>query len=302
MKKLVVSAIVAVVAYQVAAQLYVVNDTWKDGTRTDPAAPVYSELGVDTDSDSDIESAWFRGGSGSMSVVDIGGGVNVLQTTVGTSSATWTTYFGDLTLGLGNKLILTWVFTPYNVHVGNSSQGFRMAIYDSATWLTADGSPADQDFYGYAIFQNFATVLNRGNNDNLDIMERLVRNGNLLATGANWTKRAGAGSQGNEGFVDGTQYTFVFSAERLAAGLQLTASFSGGNIDNSGTLLASYLDDTPDTFSFSGFSIRPNMSTSAAERFDTSLFRVEFIPEPGTVAILGLAAIGALLGVRRIRK
>ena len=41
----------------------VVNDTWQDGTRTDPAAPTYSENGTDSDADGNIESAWFNAGS-----------------------------------------------------------------------------------------------------------------------------------------------------------------------------------------------------------------------------------------------
>ena len=37
-----------------------VNDTWQDGTRTDPASPTYSENGTDTDADGNLESAWFQ--------------------------------------------------------------------------------------------------------------------------------------------------------------------------------------------------------------------------------------------------
>jgi len=304
MKKPFFTIVAAVAAFQLNAQLVVVNDTWKDGTRTDPAAPVYSEMGVDSDADGDIESAWFRGGAGTMDVTDRGDGVNVLRTVnQTTSSASWTTYFGSLTLGLGNKLTLTWVFTPYNmagVIPGNTSQGFRLAIFDSANWLTADGTPADQNYWGYAVLQNFAPTLNRANDDNLDLMERTTRTGNLLASAGNWTKRAGGGTQGTQGFVEGTQYTFVFSAERLATGLQLNASFSGGNINGSGILAASYLDDSPDTYTFSGFCIRPSSSTSAAAQFDTGLFKVEFIPEPGTIGLIGLALVGALSGYRRL--
>ncbi len=41
-----------------------VQDTWQDGDRTTPAAPIYSEAGVDADLDGDLASAWFRGGNG----------------------------------------------------------------------------------------------------------------------------------------------------------------------------------------------------------------------------------------------
>ncbi len=46
----------------------IVNDTWSDDTRTDPAAPVYSEDGTDTDGDGDIESAWFSSSSSALTV------------------------------------------------------------------------------------------------------------------------------------------------------------------------------------------------------------------------------------------
>ena len=34
----------------------IVNDTWLDGTDDDPASPVYSEYGVDSDSDGNLET------------------------------------------------------------------------------------------------------------------------------------------------------------------------------------------------------------------------------------------------------
>ena len=51
----------------------IVNDTWKDGTDSDPASPVYSEYGVDSDADGDLESAWYQGGAGTLDPVGAGG-------------------------------------------------------------------------------------------------------------------------------------------------------------------------------------------------------------------------------------
>ena len=48
---------------------FVVNDTWIDGTRTDPASTTDSENGVDTDLDGNIESRWANAG-GTMSVIN----------------------------------------------------------------------------------------------------------------------------------------------------------------------------------------------------------------------------------------
>src|SRR5256885_12702370 len=61
-----------------AAAVLIVNDTWQDATRTDPAAPVYSENGINLDpaQDSDLESAWYRTGTGSTTTMSAGHMVN----------------------------------------------------------------------------------------------------------------------------------------------------------------------------------------------------------------------------------
>src|SRR5437773_1736203 len=43
-----------------------VSNTWNLGARTYPAAPTYSEMGVDSNSSGDLESAWYTGGSGGI--------------------------------------------------------------------------------------------------------------------------------------------------------------------------------------------------------------------------------------------
>src|SRR5437868_15497580 len=69
-----------------------VNDTWQDGTRTDPASPTYAEnngvIGTDADSDGDLESAWYRGGGGNF-VPTTG---HLLMTNA-TTSTSFTTFF-----------------------------------------------------------------------------------------------------------------------------------------------------------------------------------------------------------------
>src|SRR5690349_2182737 len=77
-----------------------VNDTWLDGTRTDPTAsgtPAYAEnngvTAVDSDGDGNLESAWFRGGSGGTLTVQTVGGQNELDGTAGASSVHYYTYF-----------------------------------------------------------------------------------------------------------------------------------------------------------------------------------------------------------------
>src|ERR1039457_7325968 len=106
-----------------------VNDSWQDGTRTDPAAPVYSENGTDLDSDGDLESAWFN--NGNTMTATPGHLVTTLPAN-GTSSASWTTYFtpesSPVTLaGAGDQLKVTWIFTPTSVNSGSTSaSGLRL--------------------------------------------------------------------------------------------------------------------------------------------------------------------------------
>lgn len=125
-----------------------VNDTWLDGTRTDPAPTVYSEYGVDSDLDMNIESAWYRGGTGTLDPVGPGGPLRGDLTLNGTGSGSWTTFFapGATAVNLanvGDRLTVTWAFTLQNVGAVNSSQNFRVALVDTpeADRLLADGSP-----------------------------------------------------------------------------------------------------------------------------------------------------------------
>src|SRR4051794_29260427 len=86
-------AVFAPAPSRAALSVNVVNDTWLDGTDTDPASPQYSEYGADSDTDGNIESAWYQGGVGSLDPVGAGGPERGNLTAGGASSATWSTYF-----------------------------------------------------------------------------------------------------------------------------------------------------------------------------------------------------------------
>ncbi len=131
---------------RVARAGVIVNDTWSDGTRSDPASPTYSENGTDSDSDGDIESAWFSSSAAAMTP-----SVHHLTMTQQASSSSYTTYFtpeaSPVNLAnVGDSMKLTWVFTP-NVSTAqsNTSQNFRLAVVHTPTGsrLTADGTPAN---------------------------------------------------------------------------------------------------------------------------------------------------------------
>lgn len=276
-----------------------VNDTWIDGLRTDPASPIYSENGVDGDVDGNLESAWFRGGAGAMSVAS-----GILQKTTGAgASSSWSTYFTPdaspvTLLNTGDQLRITWAFTPTTVNSASTGQGFRMAIVDTpnAARVATDASPGSSTYSGYGMFMNMNTTL--GNSNPFQLMERTApgTSSALLSASASWTGLDDEETSGVTGYASGTLYTFVFTATRTVAGeLDLAASMTGGSIGGDGALNVSFTDTTPNggSFSFDTFSLRPSTLEDSAAQFDTSLFRVELavVPEPTTFA---LAAVGAL--------
>lgn len=289
----------------------IVNDTWFDGDRNDPASPVYSEYGVDADFDGNLESAWYWGGAGSLNPVGAGGPLRGDMTVGGTSSASWTTYFTPdatpVTLGSpGSRLTVTWVFTPSNVNAQNTSQNFRLALVDTpeASRLAVDGNPGDSTYVGYGMFMNMGQTL--GRSTPFSLMERSQLGlGNLLSSSGNWASLIDDGNTGDTGYASGTQYTFVMTATRTASGeLDLTASMTGGSLGNDGTLEVAFTDATPNSFTFDTFAIRPSGATTTAELFDTSLFRVELtqVPEPASTTLVGLGLLGLFSAYRRARR
>ena len=275
----IIAGVCGILAHGYAAAL--VNDTWQDGTRTDPAAPVYSENGTDSDGDGDLESAWyFTGSSGTAMTASPGH----LITTVGASSSSWMTYFtpesSKITLsGPGDAMKITWVFTPTTVNANNTSQNFRMAIVNTpiGSRLTADGSPASAAFAGYAMFMNMGTTL--GNGKPFNLMARNVASSDLLSTSGNWTSLTNGATSGTHGYDSGTPYTFVITMTRNASGgLEIAATMSGGTLNGSGAASLTYTDAAPNSFTFDTFALRPSAAASTAAQFDATLFKVEFTP------------------------
>jgi len=293
----------------------IVNDTWKDGNDTDPASPVFSEYGVDSDADGDLESPWYQGGAGSLNPVGAGGPERADLTGTGGSSASWTTYFTPpatpVTLAnAGDFVKVTWVFTPSNVNASNTSQNFRFAVLGtpSAARLTANGAPGSAAYNGYGMFANMGQTL--GNSNPFRLEKRAVASGDPLATSGNWSALATTGAaSGNHGYDSGTQYTLEWLMTRNASsGLDIDVKMTGGTLDNDGTAEVAFTDSAPGSlggFAFDTFALRPSGESSTASIFDTSLFRVETntvagVPEPASLILIGVGA--SLAALRRRRK
>jgi hypothetical protein len=259
-------------------------------------------MGVDSDADADLESAWFQGGGGTLDPAAAGG---PLVGTTSTGSSSWTTYFTPegtpITLAnAGDSLRVTWVFTPRTVNPGNTSQDFRLAVVDSpaAQRLAANGAPSAGTYAGYAMFMNMGPTL--GNSNPFQLREH-DGNGAMLSSSGDWLALANGVATGSTGYASDTQYTYVMSLTRNATnGLDIRSTMTGGSIGGSGSVAVAFTDATP-SFSFDTFSLRPSSALGTAAQFDTSLFRVEFtaVPEPATLGLCGFAAVASLLVSRR---
>ena len=291
-----------------AAEL--VRDGWLDGERDFPAAPAYSEFGVDGDADGDIESAWFRGGAGTFDPVGAGGPLRLTQNSA--SSSSLTTYFtpegSEVTLANpGDYLKLTWQFTVSGFVLDNTSQGLRLAVVNSPAdaRVTSNGSPGNAAYTGYAMFLNMASNVFTHSSP-FQLLERAdpVTASALLSSGGSWSSLASGGTSGNASYLPGVDYTFTMQLTLNGdGGLDISAAMAGEGLNGAGLMSVDYTDATPngDGFSFDTFQFRPDGNDRSWDVIDTSLFQVEFVPEPTSAALI-LAGLGLLLANRRTRK
>jgi len=307
-------AVTAVITSSAQAGI-LVNDTWLDGTRTDPAPPVYSENGFDSDLDGNVESTWFFGGAGSLDPVAPGGPLRGDLGVGGGSSGSWTTYFTSSGTPVnlsnpGDSLKVTWQFTLGGLGVANTSQNFRLALVNtpSANLLAADGAPGSAAYSGYGMLMNMgATTL--GNSNPFRLVERAdpgTASALLSSSGSTiWAPLANGATSGNGGYEESVLYTYIMEVTlNGSGGYDIISSMAGGTLlNNTGSASVSFTDTTPNGTGFNTFSIRPSSATGTAQIFDTSLFRVEFtqVPEPTVAALAGLG-IFALIASRRVRR
>ena len=297
----VVFGVTMVFLAQPAVAIIVVNDTWKDGTRNDPApgATGYSENGVDSDADGDIESAWFMGtgmGNATLSVAGSPGGLTPPAPVVGspnllhhqfassaaTGSASLTTYFkpegSEVNLAnAGDKILVTWAFKLTTVNATNGSQSFRFGLVDSVVEtdpLTArvstDASPTAMRFRGYAIWGNMGQTL--GNSNPFQLRRRTLDSGNLLNTSGDFGDILGNGATAaNPGYVADTLYTMTWEITRNESnGLDHIVKMVGGtdptDLDGDGEAIVMFTDASP---------VGPDVATApfGSYKYDTFAIR-----------------------------
>ncbi|MCX8090970.1 MAG: PEP-CTERM sorting domain-containing protein [Verrucomicrobiae bacterium] len=293
-------AAVTLLGMAVTAQAQLlVNDFWRDGTRTDPGVPPYSEFGVDADADGDLESVWIAANRATNFVTAVGSLTFIPET--GTSRA-GLTYFAPsgspVTLADGQALVVTLTFIPTGLSASNAATTTRFAVadYTGGTRLTADGTSSMMNGANVKAYGLFLNIANTFGTTPLSLRERTnLSSTELLGTATDWTTlSSGGGVAGDPGFVNGTPYTMKFTLARNSGQLDFSVSVVGGSLNIS----HSVTDPTPSTFVFDAFALR---STTAADTPTMQFrnFRVEVIPEPASIGLLGLGGLAVLLGRRR---
>jgi hypothetical protein len=310
LKYLLCVAAVAAPMAAFATDTVIVNDTFADGNRT--------TSGPDGGG---IDSQWFASATANNTVT-----TGDMHWTVPAGSLFNTTYFPSATTPFGpqavtlanpgDQLKVTWQFTLSTVNAANANQNFLVAVaLTPGAHLTANGSPASEAYSGYSSFMNMET----GNFGNTGLaLKEWASPGtanNLLGTSAAWgangvasANLAAAGTTGNvAGWENGVLYTYSMTLTLGNSGdLLINNTITGGTtLNGTGTLSVTDDDTTPNTLSFDTFGVREGTSSATAAGFDTSSFKVDLIttaPEPGTLSLLALGAVGLGFGYRRMRK
>lgn len=246
----------------------VLDDTWADGNRNNTSLPT--------------NAAWYAS-SGSALTATTGS----MTLTIGGSAVLAVSYFttnaaAPVQLSVGDTLLTTITFTFNGVAAENTSQGFRLGIYEfGSNRVSADFSSNSSQgggVQGYALFQNMGIAFN--NVTPMDIRARTnVSDSSLLGTSGDYTSLGtGPGNTNNfGGFANGTTYTLQYAFQRTGTNT-MAISVSWLNATNGATLLTSVTDNNATNFNFDGIGIRPSQASQEATSTIFQEVKVEYIP------------------------
>ncbi len=248
--------------------LVILDDTWADGNRNNTSLPT--------------NAAWYAS-SGSALTATTGS----MTLTLGSSAILAVSYFttnaaSPVQLGVGDTLLTTITFTFNSVAAENSSEGFRLGIYEfGSNGVSADFSSNGSQgagVQGYALFQNMGTAFN--GTSPMDIRVRSnVADSSLLGSSGDYTSLGtGPGNTNNfGGFASGTSYTLQYAFQRTPTNT-MAISVSWLNATNGAQLLTSVTDNNATNFNFDGIGIRPQEASEAATTTIFQEVKVEYIP------------------------
>jgi len=271
MKHLYQTLIATVLTFAAAAPIHatvLLDDTFADGTRNNTSLPT--------------DAAWYASSGGSLTAAP-----GAMTLSMGTSAILGVSYFttsanSPASLSVGDTLLATITFTFNGVAPLNSSQGFRIGLFDfGSNRVSADFSSSSSqgaNVSGYALFQTMGVTFN--NATPMDLRKRTtLTDTSLLGTSGDWTSLGtGPGNTNTfSGFTTGTQYTLQLSLQRTDVGtMQVMATWL--NLSSGATLSTSETDTGATNFNFDGFGIRPQTAATSSTNIVFNEVRVELVP------------------------
>ncbi|MGH7952028.1 MAG: immunoglobulin domain-containing protein [Limisphaerales bacterium] len=251
------------------------DDTFADGARTIQNLPT--------------ESAWFASSGASLTTAP-----GAMTLAMGGSAILGVTYFAPnadspIVLNVGDTLSATITFTFNGVAPLNTSQGFRIGLFDFGTnRASADFSSSSSqggNVQGYSLFQTMGVTFN--NSTPTDIRKRTtVTDKSLLGTSGDWTSLGTGPGDTNtfSGFAEGAQYVLQLSLQRTdASSLLISAMWL--NPANGAVLSTSVTDTSATNFNFDGIALRPQTAATSSTNIVFNEVRVELIPAASAPSI-----------------
>jgi hypothetical protein len=288
MKRLSVFLMICLIS-SISSAAVILNDTFADGDRTDTALP--NESGFWASSPADVTTT-----VGSVAL-DMAG-----------SSRRMHTYFtpagSPVSLGVGEKLIATIDFIPEVAFVSTgTSRNFRMGLFYNDAQYAADSVGDSGTGNGWTDATGYLTTFGLSDTGTVATArngKRTNLTGGLSLLGTDGAYTYAAGGTGASFLSLDTVYTIKMILDYQAANsMQVSFEFSQGE-----TLIASCslsddgtLGGQPIYTDFDFLMFRLSSSTATAEVVDFQSITIEHIvPEPATLALLGL---GGLFAIRR---
>lgn len=283
----------------------IVNDNWADGGRSNGADP--------------LDTNWWSSVSSSNNSVDVS--VGSMGMVTGSAGRGIHTVFPTQNLAnIGDKLVATYTFTtPATIGTTGGSGAFRVGLFDTlgragldADVASSSGTPNSLFGYfatstvglpGYMLDMDVATGTEDISFRQLDTpITASTPTGRLLGTTTGFTQLSPTGVDGGYTFTANTTYTGSFSMTRVSAtDMQVAGTLGAYSHSNTDTFDSSSVGMLAFWANSNIFGSSPNLG-AADNGIHFSNIKIEFVPvpEPGTLALLGMA--GLLLNMQTARR
>ncbi|QDU89776.1 hypothetical protein Pla175_31710 [Pirellulimonas nuda] len=301
-RSLVFSGVIALMP-AISSAAVILDDTFADGSRGETSLP--------------NESAVWASHAGGVTMG--AGSLAFNQTTSSGSQKLWTHFAADgaeIELAVGDQLIATIDFTPRVALYDNSSTSFRFGLFNDptdpqvASDTNSDGGGSGApwtDSTGYAVQIALTTGATASNNASVGKRTDQA-NSSLLGSSGAYTSTSGGAQIVN---VLDTQYTMTLALTRSAADV-MDVAFSIA--DAGGVISTHSITDDPNGVAafgtgpiatkFEQLFFRFSNNTTTADVIDFGRFKIEHVqgqavPEPASLALLGLCGAAAVAVRRR---